>query len=1149
MTIPSTPSNILITEDWTKKYQSYSNAEFQSYDFDTLRRIMIAYLQENFPEDFNDYVDSSEYIALVDLIAYLGQNLSFRIDLNARENFLETAQRRDSILRLAQLISYVPKRNTPASGLLKITAISTTDSVFDSTGVNLANATVVWNDPTNPNWYEQFIDIINSSMASDFKFGVPYDALSINGILTQEYRVNSANTDVPIFDYSKTISGTAMNFEIVPATLANGKSISEQTPLPGSNFSFVHQNDYQGNSSPNTGFFAHFKQGQIGVSNFSLTTPSANEIIGVNISNINNSDVWLWQLGSSGNYSNLWTQVPAITGNSVIYNSLSTNTRNIYSVTTRNQDQIDLNFADGSFGNLPQGTFSLFYRQSNGLTYTISPQQMSGVVINVPYINQNGQNHTLTLTMGLQYTVSNSTGAESNQSIQQKAPQVYYTQNRMVTAEDYNISPLTLGSDILKVKSIARTTSGVSKYFELSDVSGKYSSTNIFASDGVLYKNNGESNFVFNFSNQNDIWNVIKKQLEPLVANSSLRSFYFDKNNYPRPDLSSSMLAWTKSSSITGQSTGYFNDFSTIPTGIPTKVGTYVSILNNLKYVYQGTLIKFVAPGSLNPSDPRYDGTKNYFTPAGKLVANRGPNGVPYIWATVSQVIGDGDNQGSGALDNGTGPIILSGVVDSGAIPIELIPTFTTALTYSFESSLVTLCQTQQNFGLTFSQDLGWVSISDVNLNLSTPFSLSKQQDITGAGLDSSWLIAFVWTGYSYEVRYRFLDYIFQSAQETAFYIDPNKVKYDFVNNTVVKDQIKILSINASNTSTNVSLGKDYQWQIDSNITEKDGYIDPSKVKVSFYDYNNSGSILDPDAFENIVNPTYLGYTDYLTNFVYFQLQSDGQTYSLVDNSNLEIIAVPTPNDVDPIIDGQLYYFYDPAYNVVNSYIDSKWKYENYIAFLGTSNLKFQYIHNSGEDTRIDPSKTNIIDVYLLTSGYDNAFRSWLSTGAGSAPLPPTSVDLAQNYAAELEPIKTISDQIIFQPVTYKVLFGDSADAALQGTFKAVQSATSIASASSLKSKILIAINEFFALQNWDFGQSFYFSELAAYVMNKLTPDITNFVIVPKVENTFGSLYEVTCLSTELFVSGATVNNIEIISAITANQLNTTNNIITNAGL
>jgi len=28
---------------------------------------MIAYLQENYPEDFNDFIDSSEYIALIDL--------------------------------------------------------------------------------------------------------------------------------------------------------------------------------------------------------------------------------------------------------------------------------------------------------------------------------------------------------------------------------------------------------------------------------------------------------------------------------------------------------------------------------------------------------------------------------------------------------------------------------------------------------------------------------------------------------------------------------------------------------------------------------------------------------------------------------------------------------------------------------------------------------------------------------------------------------------------------------------------------------------------------------------------------------------------------------------------------------------------------
>jgi len=147
--IPSTNSKLLVAEDWTKIYQSFNNSDFKSYDFETLKRTMIQYLQANYPEDFNDYVESSEYIALIDLIAYMGQNLSFRVDMNARENFLATAQRRDSILNLAQLINYNPSRAIPANGLLKITSISTTDNIFDSAGINLANSSISWNDSTS----------------------------------------------------------------------------------------------------------------------------------------------------------------------------------------------------------------------------------------------------------------------------------------------------------------------------------------------------------------------------------------------------------------------------------------------------------------------------------------------------------------------------------------------------------------------------------------------------------------------------------------------------------------------------------------------------------------------------------------------------------------------------------------------------------------------------------------------------------------------------------------------------------------------------------------------------------------------------------------------------------------------------------------
>ena len=213
--IPSTTNKLLIAEDWKKIYQSFRNADFKSYDFETLRRTMISYLRENYPEDFNDFIESSEYIALVDLIAYLGQNLSFRIDLNARENFLETAERRESILRLARLINYNVKRNVAAKGFLKVLSVQTTDNVTDGNGINLANAVVSWNDPTNINWYQQFTTVLNGTMDNPFVFGKPYDKGIISGIEHQQYRVNSNTANVPVFSFSSAIGGLNLTFEFL----------------------------------------------------------------------------------------------------------------------------------------------------------------------------------------------------------------------------------------------------------------------------------------------------------------------------------------------------------------------------------------------------------------------------------------------------------------------------------------------------------------------------------------------------------------------------------------------------------------------------------------------------------------------------------------------------------------------------------------------------------------------------------------------------------------------------------------------------------------------------------------------------------------------------------------------------------------------
>ena len=149
--------------------------------------------------------------------------------------------------------------------------------------------------------------------------------------------------------------------------------------------------------------------------------------------------MWLYSLDSKGNLNTLWQQVPAVANTNVIYNQ--SQNKNIYQINSRAGDQIDLIFGDGSFANIPQGNYRLYYRTSNGLQYKVTPDEMQGITIPVNYVSQSGRVETITITASLQYTVANATTRESLDDIKQKAPQQFYTQNRMITGEDYNILP------------------------------------------------------------------------------------------------------------------------------------------------------------------------------------------------------------------------------------------------------------------------------------------------------------------------------------------------------------------------------------------------------------------------------------------------------------------------------------------------------------------------------------------------------------------------------------------------------------------------------------------------------------------------------------------------------------------------------------
>jgi len=1119
-------NRLLVAEEWTRIYQAFQQADFKSYDFETLRRTMVAYLKENYPDDFNDFVESSEYIALIDLIAYIAQSLSFRVDLNARENFLETAERRDSVLRLARLINYNAKRNKPATGLLKINSISTTQDVLDSSGTNLANSTIIWNDSVNSNYREQIISILNAANQTGQLFGSPRESGTIGGITTEVYTIASNQTDLPIFKFQKAIGGITRGFEITSSTINDSESIYETSPVPGTGLTYTYRTDGAGDSSNNTGFFFLFKQGDLQQTDFTVNSATTNFVQPISVSNINDTDVWLYKLDQFGQLMEQWTKVSSLSGNNAIYNSLAKSQRNIYNIVTRNFDQIDMVFSDGNFANLPLGAFKTYYRISDNAKYAIQPAEMQNIQIEIPYVDANGSDQTLTVTTSLKSSVYNSTATESSASIREKAPQVYYSQNRMITAEDYQVAPLSASQEIIKVRSVNRSASGISRAKEILDPTGAYSNVSVFADDGILYREESTNTFTFTFSNRNNIKSTIDNSVEKKLKEAYSRHFYYLK--YGTKDLSSLTATWNSTTTSTNTNTGYFTS------GGALVIGDFAT--SNMKYAKVGAIIKFTSPD-----------TREFLN--NTLVTVGTDNAEDRMWAKIGAVVNDGANSGVGNLESGLGPVTLNNIVPDGSVVSLVIPNLTTTFADDLKTDIIDRTEAYEEFGLRYDIDNEvWKVITATNLSASSVFSLSNTGSTAGTNLDASWWFKFTNDGNTYTVTYRSLDYVFESEGQNKFHYDAQEKIYDYKTGKSVKDTVKVLKTN-SIVSTGNSIGYPINWQVADTVTEVDGFQDNRKVKVGFYDDDDDNVVDNPEIFDIIVEPD----TAPTTKFVFFEKYisyNNIARYKPYAATNF----VVSLNEADITLssatytDNQLFYFYDLAEDVIKKYsstTNTLTTTTDYIARRGRSSISFQYKHNAGQETRIDPAVSNIIDVYMLERTYDNLYRIWLQDG-GTKPIPSTADQMRISYSGTLNPLKSLSDQIIYHPVKYKILFGTNADEELQATFKVVKNLKTNVTDAVVKTRVIAAINQFFALDNWDFGDTFYFTELAAFVHNQLAPHLLTVVIVPNQSGqSFGSLFQLDSAADEIFISGAIVGDVSIITALGANQLEASGTVVT----
>jgi hypothetical protein len=1128
-------------EDWKQIYQTYREADFQSYDFETLRKSFTDYLRLYYPETFNDYIESSEYIALLDVIAFMGQALAFRTDLNTRENYLDTAERRDSVTRLANLVSYTAKRNTAAQGLLKAFSVTTTENVVDYNGVNLANVTVNWADPTNFDWLEQWNAIVNSSLVSSQKIGRPSSRQTILGVDTSEYGINLVPGFLPVIPYTATVDGVNMPFEATTSSTAGRDYIYEPSPKPNTTFNVLYRNDQLGYQSANNGFFFFFKQGTLQNQDFNLAERIANRTVNINIDGVNNEDRWLFQLDNVGSVSREWTYTENI------YSSAAEQTatlRPIFSVTSRTNDQITMVFGDGVFSEIPVGIFRAYVRASNGLQYIINPAEMQNVVLPISYIDRNGNLQTITFTCGITQPVSNAQSRESIDAIKQRAPARYYTQNRMVNGEDYNLFPFTLYNSIIKSKAVNRASIGTSRYLDLVDNTGKYSSTNTFSSDGGIWENNILPTTLFAWTNRNEIADLITNTIQPTIIEATFIQFYYA--NFPRITVNTGVTAlstWHQSTTLANETTGYFQN----AVGTPVMVGTSSSTA--FKYVAQKSLIKFVPP--VIDGQPYYFDANNRLKPG---LPTR-PEDHLEIWASPLAIVGDGSNDGIGNLTNGQGPVALNNFVPTGAVVDTIIPVFLTDLTPAIREQITQQILLYRNFGLGYDNDgtiTGtpgtWYVITSTNLNADATWSQTYAGNTSGQNLDASWIIQFVAVDNKYTITFRGLAYYFGSVLQTRFFFYGNQKIYDSRTGTTIRDFINVLAVNTKPDSSSPLPGDIFTTIIGQPV-ESDGYVDDFQVLISYRDSDSDGVPDNPDFFNEIVAPNvnpnlklvFLQRTVDFDNLQRYLLAEPGvvnSDYPTYDN--IELVKFQySPGQVFYAYSDEL--FFTLTVNTAGVRVITQAAEGDWIARTGRQALYFQYRHNSPLTNRIDPGTTNIIDLYVVTQAYYTAYQNWITdtTGTVTEPNMPTIDELGTEYQG-LNEYKMLSDNIILNSVVFKPLFGPKAAKTLQATIKVIRAQNSTASTSEIQSSVLAAMNEYFSIDKWNFGDTFYFSELAAYLHRYLGTIISSVVLVPlDTQKYFGDMYEVRAEPSEIFVNGATIDNIIVIDALTSTNLRT----------
>jgi len=80
--------------------------DYTSRDFNSIKRDLLTYAKRYYPDTYQDFNEASFGSLMLDTVAYVGDMLSFYLDYNANESFLETALEYDNVIGLANEMGF-----------------------------------------------------------------------------------------------------------------------------------------------------------------------------------------------------------------------------------------------------------------------------------------------------------------------------------------------------------------------------------------------------------------------------------------------------------------------------------------------------------------------------------------------------------------------------------------------------------------------------------------------------------------------------------------------------------------------------------------------------------------------------------------------------------------------------------------------------------------------------------------------------------------------------------------------------------------------------------------------------------------------------------------------------------------------------------